>query len=110
MKLKDFFKLNIRKLLISFTLFFVGLVLSLTVGISIEPSIRAIIYFPDFIYTYFHFMFTKPVAALNNCIFPGCNLVIIILTIITSIAIYYFLGALIYYYLWGKRLKSKRFN
>lgn|SRR3989338_2798327 len=110
MNLRDFFKLNIRKLLVSFTLFFVSLVLSLTVGISTEPRVRAVIYFPDFIYTYFHFLFTKPVASLNNCLFPGCNLVVNILTLIISIAIYYSLGALIYHFWWGKRSKYKRFN
>jgi|SRR3989344_2721496 len=108
MKLKDFFKLTRAKLLISFTLFIASLVLSLTLGISTEPRVSALIYPPDFVYSYLHFSLTKPVASLNNCIFPGCNLIIAILTLITSIAIYYFLGALIYYYWWGK--KSKKLN
>src|SRR3989338_6171960 len=113
MKLRDFFSPNRTKLLISLALFFISLILSLIIGnlygkTSTGLLFGALIFFPIFFYTYFHFLLTKPVADFNNCIFPGCNLVVNILTLITSIAIYYALGALIYHFWWGKRSKKQK--
>lgn len=105
MNWKEFLRFNKTKLFILIALFVVTIVLGFVMGRSSNSStaleISSFIFFPLQINFLFDGLFKATIQDIRACIFPGCDTVITLLTIIVSVSIYYILSSLIYY-LWKK--------
>lgn len=99
---KEFLGFNKTKLFIMIALFVITVLLAVLVGHSFDLSQASFIFFPLQITYLFDSLFRVTVEDFRSCIFPGCNIVITILTFVTSFLIYHTLSSIVYYF-WKKR-------
>jgi len=105
MNWKEFSKFDRTKLFILIALFVITIISGFIIGRFSDSSnvlsLASYIFFPLQIEYFFNGIFKMTIQDSIICIFPGCEAVITLLTIIVSVSIYYILSLLIYY-LWKK--------